>query len=613
MSYLLGITIGPVQAYIEESRKLSDLKNSSKIISDIVKEILNAITRKDTGSNIVYPNHSNRCKDIDYSNYAIVEIQKSDINIKEIIDNVYKKLVNNINEKLGGSATLKKDEINEIFHLFWAKVTIDKTNYYESYKKLTRLLRSLKNTYEFEQLVQESGKKCLICGKHNVTDVKDKNEIKIFNLSYNEQLCKFCLGKRIYSNGNDKSIESVYSIAIKRWFKNNEDVLKELNEKLVAIFGKNKKYKYFSKEEIKQDINLLSKGNEAGKSKAFKELNDDLINEIQDNDKQRMNDTQKKLEEVFECMNILYKNVFAPIYEYSFIQFDVDNLGKWMSGKYLNSEEKENLKEYQKFISECLSVFVNELRNRLSNECTVIYSGGDDFLGVIPNEDIIAAYEIIEELFETEVRNKIKERYKKIYERITYSMSITIAQCKDPMSYALKRTREELEKVKTRFESKDGVAITYIINNGKEITGYLRKEEAKELFNIVNKVKDIKKHILFSYINKFETEFSSFKFEDITFDEMQNYYKILACEFNRLFSKSIPSMKEEDDDKKALKSKVDVYKTETIDFISSVINHNCIEISSNHESIDFNNIINILKLSKKLYEIEFRNCEGEKM
>ncbi len=37
--------------------------------------------------------------------------------------------------------------------------------------------------------------------------------------------------------------------------------------------------------------------------------------------------------------------------------------------------------------------------------------------------------------------------------RITYSTSITIAQCKDPMSYSLAKTREELKDVKNRYKN----------------------------------------------------------------------------------------------------------------------------------------------------------------
>lgn len=38
MSYLLGITVGPIQTNIQKSRKLRDLYNSSKIVSDIMKK-----------------------------------------------------------------------------------------------------------------------------------------------------------------------------------------------------------------------------------------------------------------------------------------------------------------------------------------------------------------------------------------------------------------------------------------------------------------------------------------------------------------------------------------------------------------------------------------------
>ena len=60
MSYLLGITVGPVQSFIEESRKLSDLYSSSDIISRIMKKCYEIIKEKDIDAELIYPKYTFR-------------------------------------------------------------------------------------------------------------------------------------------------------------------------------------------------------------------------------------------------------------------------------------------------------------------------------------------------------------------------------------------------------------------------------------------------------------------------------------------------------------------------------------------------------------------------
>ena len=43
MKYLLAVTLGPVQSYIEESEKFIGLRNGSQIISDLMKNIIEYI------------------------------------------------------------------------------------------------------------------------------------------------------------------------------------------------------------------------------------------------------------------------------------------------------------------------------------------------------------------------------------------------------------------------------------------------------------------------------------------------------------------------------------------------------------------------------------------
>ena len=620
MKYLLGVTVGPVQSYIEESRKLLDLYNSSKIISDIMKKIIELIKSENVKNKLIYPNDGGGDGDIDYSNYMVIRIENK-INMKDIENSVYKYF----NESMGSMVNDIdfKYDIREIFHMFWAMEKIEDEKYHEVYPKLTRLIRSLKNTYEFHQREQDSGRKCVICGKYNVCteEFSSENRHK-YNLSRDEELCPFCLFKRKYNTEkyntekyDTKKLESVYTLAIKSWKEKNIKNLEDITKNLKKVIEKGKEDKYYSEPMIEKIIKISqmpqTSQNKTGNKKFINEVKDDLTKDPKSNLIEIFKDIKDKMEGLY-CNN---NKIKSPNYEYCFIQFDIDNLGKWISGKYL--DDKAELEEYQENISGKIVEFGKKLKQRLKDGyCDVIYSGGDDFLGVLPNEAIISVVETINDLFKKEVQDKIKG-YKGIDKKITYSMSITIAQCKDPMSYSLRKTREELKNVKKRYEndyiSKDGIAINYIINNGKEITCYLKKNKLKVLFDLAKNFNCIKNYISFSYINNFEDEMLKLDVNDITFEEMKNFYSIANCEFKRLVSRSITIKKENRNDKNDLEKKFEMYVEKIfkmyvdkiLDFFNNIVNENCIEVKSNVEYVDFKNIMNILKINKKLFSIEF--------
>lgn len=87
MSYLLAITIGPVQSYIEESRKLIDLYNSSKIISDIMREVHRYVLKFNETAELIYPNNNGELN-VDCSNYMIFQIDDI-INFHNVEHEIY--------------------------------------------------------------------------------------------------------------------------------------------------------------------------------------------------------------------------------------------------------------------------------------------------------------------------------------------------------------------------------------------------------------------------------------------------------------------------------------------------------------------------------------------
>ncbi len=584
MAVLLAITINPVQSYIAESRKLMDLKNSSKIISDIMK-----MFREKIGEELIYPN-IDKDKEVDYSNTLILKVEK--IKTQEEMN----KLKNEIFEKIGNP------NLSEVFNCFWVFEEIKDNNYNDAYKNLMRKFKSIKNTYEFEQKLEdekeEGNHKCSLCGKRNTVKIEDR--IKE-NLNSDEELCEFCLFKRNYKKEDKDHIESVDDISIKQWKINNK-ISFEIPS---MLYNMNKIEKTIeSIDKYKEDVTNLRLANK---------LND-VRQEFEYNKNNDFNTSEAltlkcKLIKVMDRVKELYdskKEIKAPTYQYAFYQFDIDNLGKWMAGEFFQG--KDNLKEKQQELSKLLINFAVKLKlvlkEKLRENVSVIYLGGDDFLGVMPIENIKETWEIVDDVFKVEVVNNLKNN-KNI---MTYSTSITITSCSDPMAYALNVTRKELERVKDRYNKispkKNGVSVNYLVNNGKIEVAYFKKDEFDEFLNNVDIIRVLDKKISTIFIKTFQSEFKVFNFKDLTGDEYRNFIQIANIEFKRLLKRSLNGSTEE--------KKKSIEKLESLFiFFKNLLLNNKDEYKPNKINIDFENIKSILGMMIRFKEIEPKKVEGD--
>ncbi|CBZ03993.1 type III-B CRISPR-associated protein Cas10/Cmr2 [Clostridium botulinum] len=570
MSYLLGVTVGPIQINIQKSRKLRELYNSSKIVSDMMKKVIEYLKIRDETLKIIYPS----IKDVndtktDITNYLICEINNID-DLKDMRERVFDEL--------------KISVLEEIYFMFWTVEPLEE--YSKTYKKLTKKLRSIKNTYEFKNYEKDVRikKKCSLCGERITEDAS--------------KLCEVCNCKRNYNqtsnwknNNKGEKYKSVYDISIDVWKeKYNEDLL-SLNKNLEDLF--NNTSRYYSLDTVSNIIKCLKI--DPKKVRKEKEIDEDLENP-----------KMESIELIAELKNIrcelesIYlrgeKPVSKPHYKYCFIQIDVDDLGKWISGEY--NYEEEDLKESQIQISKALCSFAYKLKEEFKNSKTkVIYAGGDDFLAVLPVECLLNTLKIIEEIFKSTVQNDIDNSLN-YSQKISYSASVTIANCKDEMALALRKNREALEKVKNRYYSKNGICINYIINTSKIIDMFLSKDYFNEYVDNLRYFKKVEKYISFTYVDAIENEFNKMKFEDLKTDDFLNIKDMLLLEFERhlnLNKNKVPK-----DNKEGNENFLEYFKIHTRLF-ENIINDNEID-----EKIDFINIINCFRIYKKLTDFQFK-------
>lgn len=151
----------------------------------------------------------------------------------------------------------------------------------------------------------------------------------------------------------------------------------------------------------------------------------------------------------------------APGY-YAVLAMDGDNMGKWISGEITGKATHDF---HQKF-SAALSEFgINDARS-IVEEClgTLIYSGGDDVLAMLPAATAIECAQKLSVAF----RERIHDIDASLPEA-TVSVGIAIGHMKEPLQDMVQAAGEAERRAKSKPLQKDAVAVTVFKRSGETL------------------------------------------------------------------------------------------------------------------------------------------------
>lgn len=619
MKYIIAVNIRSVQDYISKARKILDLSNSSKIFSNMMYSFISELNEKTKNLDVIYPAvdlaviENNKQ---DYSNY-LLSVFNYEGDIRLLIADLETAVYTNLASDYKGNITfaLLKDYLISCDNYFQGieqlfkdqfKMNIvvkelkSEKEYYDSYLEVTKAISNLKNSYDFNQLSVLEGlknkanksrkklKKCHICGEYTTRYVREDskykdlgyvNYIKSNNklLKKDEGLCDICFYKRIKDYEN-KDTPSTYDIAT-NYFRAKMNEINKGNANIDNLLG-----------ELDSKIN-----DEIIDSKYCYQKNIFNLEKRIKSGELVVSNTNRILKKIEDLKTILKKakeKEIIPASQYALVQLDIDNLGEWMRGNYFK-EDQSSLIHNQRDLSKAIIKFSQDIKKEFNNELLghVVYAGGDDFLAFLPVEKILEAVKMIKEKFST----------LKSYDKLSYSIVITLADVQIPLTMVIKKTREELERVKEKYKSnytanekpKDGFVINNMVNRNKYINSYLKNSEVQKYIEIYQALVDLikDKNNSLSFIKNIQQEFNKFEFLDLNIDEKDNFLKIFDLESARIIKRSLSNL-----DIKEAKNSFKTIKNINHDLFISQIN----KIASNSYNIDFENYINLLTNLEKL-------------
>ncbi len=474
--------LGPVQEFIETSRKTSDLGVSSFLLSYLIKEAMKCVESKD--GTIIYPflstsgsaridepNIPNRfVAEFDDENTAKEALKRSEETIKskfkEVQESIKNSMLKDINVTEGAIIDdLFQNQRENFWEIYWIISEEDSTNYPLSYVRAETVFNGRKSIRNFKQ-ISEDGYKCTLCGKRTpLHDEKDawqrRKELKKFwekvrrNSKYkyrfkeDEQLCSICITKRLLDlydgfTGSVK-IPSTASISISTWLNklfNAYNKEKLLDDLLNSLINEIKSIADISNEPFEGAMlgklsETLSKSNNEILKKVFAIEGSYYIIDTYQTTKAPENIVKRALEDLEK----IYKEIGRPPKYYAVIRYDGDRIGEHIRSLKSVEDHKQFSTKVYEFSKEVLNLESKHMAK-------VIYAGGDEGLIFSALEDSSEIIEEIRSLFSS-----------KIDKGVTISIGVTIAHYSQALQQVLKDARDILKNAKDSGRNATGVSI----------------------------------------------------------------------------------------------------------------------------------------------------------
>jgi len=456
---LAALTIGSVQNYISNSISTRELINSSKIISDIIRDVTQDLeiiypqlpkgleTKNSLGNSIVFT-------------YDRVDKRYSEAIAKKI-EYVYLKMLK----------TSEHDGVKFPLPIYWAEIPLT-DNYSDCYNALMAQMIDLKNAKNVEKYLCKKipgGKDCKLCGKE-----LQKNEY-----------CIHCLLKRDTGNSEQNNIPTTIEIAANQMI--TTEMLRVINDENMLFSKVNTRQELFDRLEKNEDLLKFKEGIKSRLDNCSFTVG--VANQI------------KKLDIVFN----------NPLPYYCIYRMDIDNLGKWMAGKYRN--DKIVLRKYQEDLSITIGEFISALSHKIESYKAgkLVYAGGDDVLALLSGPDALDLGLFVEKQFKEKVRSKAD------FAKLSYSQGLFFTHYKMVFSEVIRRSSEKLQKVKRDFKGTyydidlpKNMTIISVLNEGyNHLDLYF-----KNIDNYISQSSNFEKFIAIK--NYFTTDKTSFFHEQLS-------------------------------------------------------------------------------------------------
>lgn len=488
MNYLFLFTIGPVQPFIENSRKARDMYGGSKLLSETMELAVSWISRHNNAE-VIFPQVGSAGPS-DIPNRMIVRFPDIEETIlMDLADKltVYVKhgFLDRCIEILksagisGDGLVLAEDQLKEYLEVYWLYEKCEDGCYIEAYKKLFSGIQAVKGIRLLSQTKEPWGRKCILFPEYSAIFAKKAERKR--GISYPEHV-------------NPKAVWDLTANATVRYAVKNNEAMSALA--LVKRMYNRREIELYS-------IRLMLLKNKINEE-VFPELkicpNDEVANALYDRANNNL-EADEYSDEAVGASAVLYEyiqqNEIRLSFYYALVKFDGDDMGT----HFLSKEDENGQRE----LSERIGDFAKQVPRIFREHGGLpVYAGGEDFFGYLPVNTLFDCIMAMRQAFQFKIEG-------------TFSAGIAVAHVMQPLKEVAALANEMVKKAKTfqwkGSEPKNAFAIGIIKRSGETLRmppykmdcacGLYCMKDVKHLINLL-KESGCSKSLIFNICHLFE-------------------------------------------------------------------------------------------------------------
>lgn len=468
MPSLVALSVGPIQEFIAAARRTRDLFAGSKLLSEISKAAAKGLN--DAGGKTIFPSSDCNLKADSEDLIANIILAEVDGNPSETLENAKKavrerwiNIANKVYANFASENVLRKDvwdsQISDVLELYGAWVSFEKGNSFQSARaSLMRLLAGRKSLRNFSSCAQFDGlPKSSLDGQRDTVLVKkpkwSKKSKRLLRVKIGEQLD--CIGviKRAWKEA-DQVFPSVSRIAADSWLRGIHSVKPEL----LASFKSDC-------EEMRR-ANLIDLGRlKEGQFKRYEifPLEGSALYPGRHKDLIDDEDDKSLLEPLKKALGKLTKDFKEPDPYVAVLLADGDKMGEAIS----KIKSAEDLRKFSK----CLNDFaVNTKTIVEEKQGTLVYSGGDDVLAILPVDQCIECAQALRVSFDTFLKNGLSNGEPVPTLSVGIAIGHSMEDLEDLLNYARDAEKNAKNPKQDEGEKRNGLAVHVHKRGGGPVT-----------------------------------------------------------------------------------------------------------------------------------------------
>lgn len=471
--HLILISIGPVQSFIAQARKLRDLRSGSQLLTELTEAAIVSFRR--VGGQVIVPGDPNSDS---LPNRMLGQLsglsteEACDVarQLKDAVKQCWEKIIAQVKESdhyptKGGAANWEKrfdEQTAQQLEIYWAVEPYNgPADYPRAYEKIEARLGAAKNVRTFEQIGayfggEESSRKDALTGERDalvfgLPPKGDKQDTRFPATTIQDlprRLPDRSRGALVGPNEGLSAvsfIKRVRKLTDQEFFATADVALLSVRQKLaahpaVAVEGAGS-YAMFT--DSHKTFGSYGDGQLAYQENLNKEyfraqgLPVDELTSYQI--------AHEKLRKTLKVAGLKQTSYYA------ILAFDGDNMGEWLSGQKLPHDSKvSNLLDFHTAIGKALARFAKRAKQIVDEgeHGLTVYAGGDDYLGLITLDSLFWVLEQLRVEFTNMVSAPLQDRFG-IKDEFTFSAGVVVAHYKRPLGDTVSLAHKAEKAAKT--------------------------------------------------------------------------------------------------------------------------------------------------------------------